>query len=133
MPDGDLQRRRILIVEDEYLLARDITQALESVGAEVVGPAPSVESALSLLEEDPHIDGAVLDINLKGEMGYAVADALADRKVPFVFTTGYDESSIPPRFINVPRCEKPIDMDVVARTIGQAIKHYSTMRSGGIA
>lgn len=102
-----LAGRRLLVVEDEYLIASDLADALAEMGAEVVGPAGTVADALRLV--DGRLDAAVLDLNLRGERGFPVADALRARKVPFVFATGYDESSIPPAYSDVPRCKKPID------------------------
>ena len=105
-----LKGRRLLVVEDEYLLAADLTASLESLGAEVIGPAASVEEALSLLDNnDGPLDGAVLDINLQNERVYPVADVLAARGIPFVFTTGYDAAAVPTAYAWAPRCEKPVD------------------------
>jgi hypothetical protein len=58
----------------------------------------------------PHLDGAVLDINMRGEMIFPVADALKERGVRFIFTTGYDSEAIPERYRAMARCEKPLDM-----------------------
>lgn len=107
MVERSLHGRRILLVEDEYLLAEDLAHSLESAGAKVLGPAPSVDVAMELIASEPKIDLAVLDINLQGEMVFPVADALLQRGVPFAFATGYDEWSLPPRFASVARIEKP--------------------------
>jgi DNA-binding LytR/AlgR family response regulator len=105
-----LKGRRLLVVEDEYLIAADLTASLESVGVEVIGPAASVEEALLLLEKNRgRLDGAVLDINLGSERVYPVADVLTARGVPFVFTTGYDAVAVPTAYARTLRCEKPID------------------------
>src|SRR4051794_18564375 len=89
-PDA-LRGRRLLVVEDEYLIAASLARELEGRGAEVVGPAGSVRDALALVEaEGDRLDGAVLDINLRDERVYPVADALVARGVPFIFLTGYD-------------------------------------------
>src|SRR3954451_8078467 len=93
---------RVLVVEDEYFLADDMTQALRKLGADVVGPAPSRDAALALLEAEP-VDVAVLDINLQGEAVFPVAEALRALEVPFVFATVYQGASIPPEFWDVPR------------------------------
>ena len=103
-----LRGRRVLVVEDEYLLAEDLRRDLENQGAEVLGPVPSVSEALKLLGQDPAPDLAVLDINLQGEMVYLVADALRAQAIPFLFTTGYEAQSIPPAYADVPRMEKPL-------------------------
>lgn len=101
---------RVLVVEDEAMIAMDMANLLGAMGAEVVGPVPSVREALGLIT-DPGtgIDRAVLDINLRGEPGFAVADALAARAIPFVFATGYDAQAIPERHAAVPLFEKPVD------------------------
>ena len=104
-----LSGRRILLVEDEYMIAADMHQAFERLGSVVVGPASRVEDALAMIEVD-EIDCAVLDINLGGEPVWPVADALYNSGVPFVFTTGYDQSAIPELYAKVPRCEKPVNM-----------------------
>ena len=112
-----LAHRRVLLVEDEYFIAVELHSALESRGAEVVGPAATVKDALALVAGAGPLDGAVLDINLRGEMAYPVADALLTRGIPFVFTTGYDEAVIPSRFTGIVRCEKPANPVKVAEAL----------------
>jgi CheY-like chemotaxis protein len=109
--------RRILVVEDEYLLATDLAQALEELGATVLGPVGSVEHALSLIAEEHTIDAAVLDINLGSEKVYPVAQALQERSVPFVFATGYANWVIPSGYSTTPRFEKPVDTRALARIL----------------
>lgn len=108
MSDSGLNGRRILVVEDEYLIAGDIREALLAVGATVMGPVPSVAQALELIGSEPAPDVAMLDINLRGEEIFAVADKLVELGVPFVFATGYDRSFIPERYDAVPSLLKPI-------------------------
>lgn len=116
MADAYLAGRRILIVEDDYLIAIDIAGGLEDLGAEIVGMAGSVEEALSLIEKQAHrIDGAVLDVNLGGERVYPVADALMSRAISFVFATGYDKWVFPEAYAHIPRCDKPVQFDTLAR------------------
>jgi CheY-like chemotaxis protein len=110
-------RRRVLVVEDEFFLAEDLANALRAAGADVIGPAPSIDAALDLLDEAEQLDGAILDINLQGEKAYPVADALLERMIPFVFATGYDPAHIPPRYDTVPRCYKPADAMKVIRVL----------------
>ena len=83
-----LSGRRVLLVEDEAIIALDLAALLTDLGAVVVGPAHSVADALELLNEGK-IDCAVLDINLNGEPVYPVARALETRRIPFVFVTSY--------------------------------------------
>jgi DNA-binding NarL/FixJ family response regulator len=116
MPDTKLTGRRILVAEDEYLVAFDLRDELELAGATVLGPAPSVDAALDLIAANSHIDAAVLDINLDGEFVFAAADALIVRNVPLLFTTGYDQAATPERYRHLPRCEKPFDpAEIVSR------------------
>lgn len=115
--EGALDGRRVLLVEDEYLIVRNMVRAFEAAGAEVIGPAATVRAALDLVAASPRIDGAVLDINLRGEMVYPVVDALRIRRVPCVFATGYDEATIPAPYATVTRCEKPVDPARIARAL----------------
>lgn len=112
-----LEGRRLLVVEDEYFLAEDIMRGLEDQGAKVVGPVGTVDDALDLIETTADLDGAVLDLNLRGEMAFPVADALAERGVPFVFTTGYDSAAVPAHYRSVTRCQKPVKVPDVARAL----------------
>jgi CheY-like chemotaxis protein len=114
MPDS-LKGRCLLVVEDEYLIAADLAASLESLGVEVIGPAASVEEALALVATNDRLDGAVLDINLRNERVYPVADVLTARGVPYVFTTGYDAIAVPNCYASTPRCEKPVDKAQLVR------------------
>ena len=109
-----LAGRRVLVVEDEYLIALEVERALQEHGAEVVGPVASVHGALDLSEHSGRLDLAVLDINLHGEAAYPVAESLQSKGIPFVFTTGYDNASISRKFAHVMLLEKPIDPDRIA-------------------
>lgn len=113
---GALAHRLVLIVEDEYFLADDMAQVLRKLGAQVVGPAPSTDQALALLA-DGSVDAAILDINLKGQMVFPVADALREQGVPFVFATGYDAAAVPELYKDVPRWEKPFKPEDLARAL----------------
>ena len=117
-----LANRRFLVVEDEYYIADDIAQALRRLGAEVVGPAADRNGAMAFLHGPARIDGAVLDINLQGEMVYPVADELRARRVPFVFATGYAASAIPPGYEDVPLWEKPFDADGLVRALPHVLR-----------
>lgn len=117
----DRTGRRLLVVEDEYLIAADLVASLKALGFEIVGPAGSVAEAITLLQAIGHeLDGAVLDINLGDERAYPIADHLRARGIPFVFTTGYDISVIPDLYADVPRCEKPVDERQLLRSFTQA-------------
>lgn len=114
---SSLQGRRVLIVEDEYMIADDMALDLKCFGADVIGPVASVEQALTCLNQHQNVDGAVVDVNLGGEMAYAVADELAKRGVPFVFATGYERGTIPQRYGHITLCEKPVEAASIARAL----------------
>ncbi|WP_137179318.1 HWE histidine kinase domain-containing protein [Roseomonas sp. AR75] len=86
-----LDGRRILVVEDEPLVAMDVEQTLRDLGAAVIGPAGTVAEALRLVEQAGMPDAAVLDVNLGGQAAFPVADLLVRRGVPVLFATGYGE------------------------------------------
>jgi|SRR3954471_10018410 len=105
-----LNRRRILVVEDDFFIVTELVGWLEAAGVEVIGPAASVEDALALVATPGlRLDGAILDINIRDRRVYPVADALHSLGVPYIFTTGYDSAAIPPAYAAVPRCQKPVD------------------------
>ncbi|XYD12106.1 response regulator (plasmid) [Methylobacterium sp. NMS12] len=88
-PAPPLVGRRVLVVEDEYLIAMEVKRWLLAAGADVVGPVPSVVQALDLIEDQGTLDAAVLDVNLGGgDMVFPVADALRALGVPYLFATG---------------------------------------------
>jgi CheY-like chemotaxis protein len=113
--------RHLLVVEDEYIIASDLALWLEGNGAQVLGPAGSVEDALALLETDAMPDAAVLDVNLGDERVYPVADALEAAHVPFVFLSGYDAKAMPERYKDAPCCSKPLNRDVLLRAIARVL------------
>jgi CheY-like chemotaxis protein len=122
-----LAGRRLLVVEDDYMIAADLASALEDYGAQVIGPAGSIENALDLLTADNNIDGAVLDINLRGRRAYPVADALRARGLPFIFTTGYDAWAIPDSYAGVARLEKPVNTRALAWLLSEKLMRSVAM------
>ena len=113
---------RLLLVEDEYLLAAQLAEILEELGAEIVGPVGSVEDALQLLDHDDHIDIGILDVDLRGETTEPIADLLTDRGVPFVFASGYARDMLPALHRDAPLCGKPIDPMQLATTVA-SLRH----------
>ena len=103
--------RRVLIVEDNVHIAVTIAWVLKAQGAEIIGPAGTVQDALALIAGNERIDGAALDVNLRGKMVYPVADVLRAKNVPMVFMTGYDFRSIEPGYANVPCMQKPVAVE----------------------
>lgn len=94
MDHDDAARPRILVVEDEWLIAAQLELTLEDLGYAVVGPAPSVREAVALIATD-RPDAAVLDISLGDETSFAIAAALTERDIPFLFLSGYTAADLP--------------------------------------
>ena len=106
-PDHSIAGRRILVVEDEYIIAMNVVRWLQAAGFEVIGPVSSVEQALELIEDD-HPDGAVLDIAIRhGETVYPVAERLGALGVPYLFATGEAKVSSENGYCERPRLTKP--------------------------
>lgn len=104
-----LEGRRILIVEDEYMIAVDMQEWLSDAGAVVIGPVPRVEQAIDLIAEIGNLCAAVLDINLGGgETSYPIVDRLNELRVPYLLATGDVRLLDRPEVGNSPRLEKPI-------------------------
>jgi two-component sensor histidine kinase len=116
---SSLNGARVLIVEDAVLLALELEIGLAEAGAEVIGPAYELEEAMALL--DRPIDAAVLDANLNGRSVTPVAEALAARKVPFVFATGYGEAGGAPGGFDAPVIRKPYDVTQVAAAVAELL------------
>ncbi len=110
--DHALKDQRVLIVEDEALVAMELAQVLSDAGAQIIGPAGSIEEALQLVARQT-IDRAVLDINLGGRMVTPVAQALARRAIPFVYLTGYQDAGVS----DGPVLRKPANADLLLSTL----------------
>jgi ActR/RegA family two-component response regulator len=111
-----LRGARILIVEDEYYLAQDLADALTHRGVDVLGPVGTVEEASEAVRR-ADFDFAVVDMNLRGDMAFPIADQLREAGIPFLIATGYNSASLPDRFADVPRVEKPSDSSVLIEAI----------------
>jgi len=110
--DVALQGRRILVIEDDYLVAIVLGDLLEEAGAQVIGPIGNVDEAITFIEDNSTaFDSAVLDVNLHGRRSYPIADALVSHHIDFVFTTGYGAEAIDEAYRRYPRCEKPISQE----------------------
>jgi CheY-like chemotaxis protein len=104
--NSPLAGRRVLVVEDEMIVAWLLEDMLTELGCVVIGPAGSVKQAVAMIDAQA-IDAALLDVNLDGEMSYPVADALVVRGVPFVFSTGYDKDRLLDGYRTFPVLQKP--------------------------
>ena len=108
-----MTRPRIMVVEDELLVAMNLEDLLEEFGFEVVGPYPTLAEAREALAVADHRDGAdlhgaVLDVNVRGELVFPLAADLVERRVPVIFCTGNAESGrFPPALAALPRVAKP--------------------------
>jgi DNA-binding response OmpR family regulator len=111
---------RVLVVEDEFLVAMLIEEMLESAGCVVIGPIPRVPEALDAVHRDT-CDAAVLDINLGGERIDPVAEALSRRNVPFMFVTGYGTAGLPGNYVDRPRICKPFKMAELLGTVSSLV------------
>ena len=109
-PTDRLNGLRVLVVEDQMLIAEVLEECLYDLHCQVVGPTGTVEAALRLVHAYP-VDAAILDVNLGSETVYPVAEALEARNVPFVFTTGYGEMSLPEQWRAKPRLAKPYNSE----------------------
>ena len=111
---------RVLVVEDDYLLAWDTVDTLSKVGAEVVGPVSNEADALEAIRQG-NLDAAVTDVNLGRGPSFEIAGALKNAGVPFVFVTGYDQFSIPAEFKGIPNIVKPLDTTQIAKELAQLL------------
>lgn len=128
MTDGDstgklLAGVRVLLVEDETLVAMLLEDMISDLGGTVVGSASRVAQALDLLADGRgRIDLAVLDVNLGGEEAFPIATALAERGVPFAFSTGYGNSGLPEIWRNRPTLQKPFTQEQVISVLGSTLR-----------
>jgi CheY-like chemotaxis protein len=119
--ESALHGRCILVVEDDCVTALDLAETLSAAGAQVVGPAGTIATALELLRQPTRLDIALLDIEVEGSFVFDVADELVKRDVPIIFTTGYERSEIPARFRTARHCEKPVGIAAIARALSEEL------------
>lgn len=112
----------VLVVEDDYFMAFDIAKSLMRAGAQVVGPASNISEAGRLVASTAHIDVAVLDLDLNGQLAFAIVDQLVDQSVPVILSTGYDPTFLPAVYRNCPIFTKPhppsLKVNAIEREIG---------------
>jgi DNA-binding response OmpR family regulator len=117
---AELEGARILVVEDEFLVAMLLEDILESAGCVVAGPIPRIADALAAVDRETY-DAAVLDVNLAGERIDPVANALSQRNIPFMFVTGYSATAVPGGFAERPRLCKPFKMGDLLNTLSNLV------------
>lgn len=118
-PTGTAQRPRILVVEDEMMIALTIEETLGEMGCEVVGPVSKLSLALAAARDEA-IDAAVLDVNIRGEPVFPVADILDARGIPLAFSSGYDDWALPEGFRGRQRLTKPFtgqELEAMVRSL----------------
>lgn len=106
----------VLVVEDDYVLAREVCNDLKRHGANILGPAPTVHYA-SLIMGKRQVDGAILDIKLFGEEVYELVDTLMERGVPIVFATAYQPDQIDAKYSRFDVMTKPLDYSTLRRKV----------------
>lgn len=111
----------VLVAEDEYLIAREISNALREHGADILGPCPDMDMAFRMLDDPERIDGAIVDLNLRGQLAIDLAEALQDLGIGLVIATGYDPSILPAGLRKVPRCTKPFNFEQMVQTLHREI------------
>ena len=114
--------KRVLIVEDEMLVALGLEDNLKSLGCVVLGPVSSLSQAMRVAETIA-ADAAILDVNLRGDYVYPAAAILADRGIPFMFCSGFSGSQpFPERFFGVPRVPKPYTSRMIAHALEDLLR-----------
>ena len=118
-------RLRVLVAEDEILVAMLLEEDLRAAGCTITGPHATLAAASAAACEET-IDLAILDVNLNGEMVYPLAEQLVHRRIPLLFLSGYDVGHFPERFRTTPRVGKPHDTSVLLREMGRALEGRRT-------
>ena len=116
-----LKGRRVLVVEDETMIALLVEDMLDELGCAVVGPAHALDVALDLARTEDGLDAAVLDVNLAGQPVFPVADALRAKGVPAIFSTGYGEASLREADRGSPVLQKPFRAGDLAKALTAAL------------
>lgn len=118
---ASLSGRRVLVVEDDGLIAMDLADLLESRGAAVIGPVPSVRAALAAIASDMP-EAVLLDVNLRGTRSTPVAEALHEAGVPFLLLTGYSRQRLSePVLLEAPLLPKPVNGDALVRELARLL------------
>ena len=119
-----LEGLRILIVEDMLLVADEINYQLRVIGCEVIGPCSNVADArLAIERQNP--EAALVDVNLRGESGFPIADELCKRNVPFLFMTGYDSAYLPTEYRRFDCIQKPFTADQLREVMWKTFLQHS--------
>ena len=129
MSKRELSNRKVLVVEDEMMIAMLIEDMLDEFGCKLVGPATNVPRALELIGKET-VDVAVLDLNLDGKDTYAIADALRQNNVPFIFATGYGSTGMRPEYGDRPVLQKPFQAKDLETALAEALAGSNVVAGG---
>jgi CheY-like chemotaxis protein len=121
MNAAEFRARRVLVVEDEAMVAMLLEAMLEDLGHEVAAIAGKASEAAILAREAP-IDLAILDVNLNGEFTYEIAAILRTRGIPFLFATGYGNAGLAPEWRDVPTLQKPFQLRELRERIEEVVR-----------
>ncbi|GAA0208115.1 CheY-like chemotaxis protein [Brevundimonas nasdae] len=116
-----LNGRRVLVVEDESLVAMLLETILEDMGCTPVGPASNIDEGEAMARDTVDLDAALLDVNVAGRQVFPVAAALKERGVPFVFSTGYGEGGLPDEWRGAITIQKPFTEAAVRDALMKAM------------
>ncbi len=116
-----LTGRRVLVVEDESLVAMLLETSLEDMGCTPVGPAANIDDGLRMATDGERLDAALLDVNVAGRQVFPIAEALKARGVPFVFSTGYGEGGLPDEWRGQATIQKPFTEAAVRDALMKAM------------
>ncbi len=122
----ELSNRKVLVVEDEMMIAMLIEDMLDEPGCTLVGPATNVPRALDLIDKE-QVEVAVLDLNLDGQDTYAIADALQRKNLPFIFATGYGSAGLRKEYGNRPVLQKPFQISELDTALVEALAGSSVV------
>lgn len=129
--NGGLRGRRVMVLEDDVLIAMDMEDFLLGEGCQVVGPISNVEAALETVETG-ELDGAVVDLNLRGELSVPVIEALKSRGLPVIVCSGYAElTGVQDMLKDVPMVPKPCDFQALSRLLAEKFTTTSTPLPAG--
>lgn len=128
--DGALTGKRVLIVEDRYLLADDMKRSLAEDGATILGPVFDLDTATELVRSGP-TDLALLDIDLRGQMVFRLAETLDSLGIPFIFATGLAHEMLPARWAGRPFAAKPISAKRLRAMVHELLRESALSRSDG--
>jgi CheY-like chemotaxis protein len=125
----DLNGKRILVVEDSPVVGPFTADLLNDLGCEVVGPAPNMAAARELIDE-ADFDAALMDVHIRGERVFPLCEALEAKGVPFVLTSGYADWTMPDKWRDRPRLQKPYKIDDIRNALTEALAIDARPQSG---